>query len=109
MSTKLNLEDRYYISMYSRRLPCTLQLRFAIDDFLEQITITPEEVTQYAIDITKDTMEFTCNDYDYSVEYTEFPEPVTDAINTYIGMYDHDKNKENVLLQRTFKFLKKVL
>ena len=109
MSKKLNLEDRYYISMYSRRLPCTLQLRFAIDDFLEQITITADEVAQYEIDIDKNTMEFKCNNSEYSVEFTEFPEPVLDAINTYIGMYGHEKNKENVLLQRTFTFLKKVL
>lgn len=109
MSIKLNLEDRYYISMYSRRLPCTLQLRFAIDDFLEQITITADEVSQYGVDVDKTNMEFICTDAEYVIEYEEFPVPVVDAINTYIGMYDHEKNNENVLLQRTFKFLKKVI
>lgn len=109
MSKKLNLEDRYYISMYSRRLPCTLELRFAIDNFLDQIAITGEEASEYKVDVDKETNEFKCTDLDYVVEYPEFPQPVINAMNTYIGMYDHEKNADNVLLQRTIEYFKKIL
>ena len=109
MSTKLTLEDRYYISMYARKLDCTLKLRFAIDNFLDQLAITSDEVTKYEVDVDRETMQFLCNDVDYSVEYPEFPEAVIESMNTYIGMYDHDKNKENVLLQRTIAYFKKIV
>jgi hypothetical protein len=109
MSIKLNLEDRYYISMYARKLECTLKLRFAIDNFLDQIAITPEEVKEYGVDVDRETMQFVTNNNDYSVEYEEFPEPVIEAMSGYIGMYDHDKNSDNVLLQRTFEFFRKVI
>jgi len=109
MTKKLTLEDRYYISMYARKLECTLKLRFAIDNFLDQIAISADEVKEFEVDVDRNTMQFTCNDSDYSVEYSEFPEPVIEAMSGYMGMYDHDKNKDNVLLQRTFEFYKKIV
>jgi hypothetical protein len=109
MSKKLTLEDRYYVSMYARKLECTLKLRFAIDNFLDQIAITQDEIAKYKVDVDRTTMQFNCNDSDYSVEYDEFPEAVIEAMSSYIGMYDHDKNKENLLLQRTFEFYKKIV
>lgn len=109
MSKKLTLEDRYYISMYSRKLECTLKLRFAIDNFLDQIAITSDEMDKYDITINKETMQFESNDESYSVEYEEFPQEVLESMGNYISMYDHEKNKENLLLKRTMEYFRKVL
>lgn len=109
MSKSLNLEERYYISMYARKLECTLKLRFAIDNFLDQIAITSEEVDKYGVDVNRDNMQFVCNDENYTVEYSEFPESVTEAMKNYIAMYDHEKNKENLLLKRTMEYFKKII
>lgn len=109
MSIKLTLEERYYISMYSRKLECTLKLRFAIDNFLDQIAITSEEVDKYAVSTNKETMQFECNDESYVVEYSEFPQEVLDSMANYIAMYDHEKNQDNLLLKRTMEYFKKVI
>lgn len=109
MSKSLTLEDRYYISMYARKLECTLKLRFAIDNFLDQIAITNDEVEKYAVDVDRQTMQFVCNDDNYKVEYSEFPESVIEAMQNYIAMYDHEKNKENLLLKRTMEYFKKII
>ena len=109
MSTKLNLEDRYYISMYSRRLPSTLKLRFAIDAFLKQIEITPEEIKTYGVTINPKTLQFSCNNDSYEVEYEEFHSDVLSSMKDYIELLDHEKNNENEMLQRTFTFFRKIL
>lgn len=107
MAKKLTLEDRYYISMYSRKLPCTLQLRFAIDAFLDQIEISPEEVKAREVKIS--TMKFKCNDPKSTTEYEEFPEPVIEAMKSYIEVLDYDKNKDNVFVHRTFDYFRKII
>jgi len=109
MSKKLTLEDRYYISMYSRRLPCSIPLRFSIDKFLNQIEITPEEFKIYNVDIDPSTMSFKCNDSDYEVEYEEFPPEVIVSMKNFIADYDHDKNKDNNMIQKTFDYFRKVI
>ena len=109
MSKKLTLEDRYYISMYSRRLPCTLPLRFAIDKFFNQIDINPEEFKKYEVKIDPKTLEFSCDDENYTVEYEEFPPAVIEAMKKYIKMLDHEKNKENKMLQKTFTYFQKII
>lgn len=109
MSKKLSLQDRYYISMYSRRLQSTLKLRFAIDAFLQQIEFTREETEKYEIGVDPTTFEFRCNDSNYVVDYNEFPIDVVNAIKHYISLYDHEENKDNVLLHKTLEYLKKVI
>lgn len=109
MSVKLNLEDRYYISMYSRRLPCTLKLRFAIDAFLQQIEITESEMRENGVSIDSKTMQLTCSNPDYVVEYTEFHKDIVDSIKNYIKLLDHEKNADNELLQKTLKYFKKIV
>lgn len=109
MSVKLNLEDRYYISMYSRKLPCTIMLRFAIDKFLDQIEINSEEMSKYDVKIDPSTLTFQCNDPDYVVEYESFPENLITSVKLYIKNYDHESNKNSVMLQKSFKYLKKLL
>jgi hypothetical protein len=109
MSKKLTLQDRYYISMYSRRLQSTLKLRFAIDAFLQQLEITREETEKYEVGVDPVSYEFKCNNDTYTVEYTDFPSEVIEAINSYISLYDHEQNKDNALLHKTLEYLKKVI
>lgn len=109
MSKKLTLEDRYYISMYSRKLPCTVHLRFNIDTFLDQIEITPEEAEKYNVTVDVDASVFECSDDNYTVEYERFPPAVVDAMKRYINLLDQEDNKENILLQRIFTYFKKVI
>lgn len=109
MSVKLNLDERYYISMYSRRLPCTLRLRFAIDAFLQQIEITETEMKEHGVSIDPKTMQFTCRDMDYMVEYADFHKDIIDSIKNYIKLLDHEKNADNELLQKTLTYFKKIV
>ena len=108
MSKKLTLEDRYYISMYSRRLPCTIALRYQIDKFFDQIEITSDEIKQYEVKIDENLM-FTCNDENYTVEYEEFPEEVIKSMKAFIVLFDHEKNKNNEMVQRSFTYFKQVM
>lgn len=109
MSIQLSLEDRYYLSMYTRRLPCTLKLRFAVDAFLESIDIKSDEATKYEVSINQETYQFKCNDSNYKVVYDDFPIEVTDAMRSYIRLYDHEQNINNVLLHNTIDSFKKVI
>jgi len=108
MATKLTLEDRYYISMYSRRLPCTIALRYKIDQFFDQIEITSEEIKKFDIKIDEN-LKFTCNDEKYTVEYEEFPEEVLKAMKAFIVLFDHEKNKNNEMIQRSFSYFKQII
>jgi hypothetical protein len=109
MSKKLTLQDRYYISMYSRRLQSTLKLRFAIDAFLQQIEFTHEETEKYEIGVDSNSYEFKCNNDSYTVKYDDFPSEVIEAIKNYISLYEHEQNKDNALLHKTLEYLKKVI
>ncbi len=109
MSKKLTLKDRFYLSMYTRRLPCTLQLRCAVDGFFKQIEITPEEFKNHKIKIVPGTMDFECSDEEYTVEYDEFPQPVLDAMQGYINATDIEKNKDNELVKKTNDCFRKIL
>jgi len=109
MSKKLTLKDRHFISMYSRRLVCTMKLRNVIDKFFAQIEPTPEEFKKFNIVIDPKTFEFSCNDDEYTVEYEEFSPVVLDAMKSYIEMFDAEKAKKNDMLQRTFSYFRKLL
>lgn len=109
MTKKLTLEDRYYISLYSRRLTCTIALRYKIDEFFNQIEITPEEMKTYGVRIDDKTMEFKCNDNTYTVEYEKFSDEVIASMKEFISMFDHEKHKTNEMLQRAFKYFRKIM
>lgn len=109
MGIKLNLEDRHFISMYARRLICTMKLRSVIDKFFAQIEITPEEFKNYGVSIDPKTLDFSCKNTDYTVEYTDLSPIVIDSMKTYMSMFDHDKVKDNEMLQKTFKYFRKLM
>lgn len=104
---KLTLEERFNLSRYSRKLPCTLALRMAINDFLAQIEITGDELKQYNVTIGQNT--FDCNDPDYSVSYESFPAPVVESMRRYVKVVDNEKNSDNVMLQKIIETFKKVV
>ncbi len=103
----LTLEDRYYLSMYSRRLQCTLELRFAIDAFLQQIQITEAEIGTYGIKIDVDNKTFSCNDPSYTVEYANIPASITTAMGEYVNAVENSK-QTNELILRTAEYFRKL-
>jgi len=109
MSKKLTLNDRHSIGMYTRRIPCTLAIRGVIDKFFAQIEITPEEFKKYNVKIDPETLEFQCENDEYTVEYKEFPKEILEGMKAYIHMFDHEKAKDNKMLQRSFKYFRKIL
>lgn len=109
MSKKLTLEERYYISMYSRKLPCTVSLRFTIDQFHQQIEITPDEVEKFEVSIDPANGKFICNDTAYTVEYEKFPTQVVGAMKRYVNLLNDSKNEDNVLLQNILKYFSKII
>lgn len=109
MSIKLTLEDRHFISMYARRLICTMKLRSVIDKFFAQIEITPEEFKTHGIAIDHKTLEFSCKDGEYTVEYNDLSPVVIESMKEYISMFDHDRAKDNEMLQKTFKYFRKLI
>ena len=109
MTKKLTLEDRHFINMYCRQLTCTLLLRFAIDKFINQIELTPEEIRKFDVKIDITDMRFECNDPEYTVDYEEFPPEVIKAIENYIKYLDNDKNSKNEMLQKSFKYFRKII
>ena len=104
---KLTLEDRFNLSRYTRKLPCTLPLRLSINDFLSQIEITSDELKKYNVTISPTLL--TRNDSDYIVSYESFPPAVMDAIKRYVKVVDNEKNADNVLLQKMIETFKKIL
>lgn len=106
---KLTLKERYDLRRYSGALICTLSLRYAIDAFQQQLDFTSEEMEQYDIKIDPVTYDFTTNDSDYTVEYSEFPVAVIDSMKSYIKLFDHEATKSNQMLQSTFAIFKKVI
>jgi hypothetical protein len=106
---KLTLTDRYDLGRYSGSLPCTIDLRRAIDPFQAMLAITPEEWKEFNVSIDPTTFELTCLDDTYTVEYKEFPAPVIAAMKSYIEQFDHDATKNNVMLQSTFEAFRKII
>ena len=109
MTKKLTLDERHHISMYARRLPCTVALRFKIDQFFNTLEITSEELKKYDVTIDPKTMEFSCNDSEYTVEYEDFDPVIIDSLESFIVMFNHEKHKNNEMLQRAFKYFKKII
>ena len=105
----LTLEDRYYVNLFTRKLPCTLNLRFALDSFLNMIDFTEEEIKKYAIRIVPQQSKFECNDEKVTFEYKDVPEEVTEAVREFVISMDTEENDKNMFIKDMVKYLKKVL
>ena len=105
----LTLEDRYYVYLFTRKLPCTLKLRFALDSFLNMIDFTEEEIKKYAIRIVPQQSKFECNDEKVTFEYKDVPEEVTEAVREFVISMDTEENDKNMFIKDMVKYLKKVL
>jgi hypothetical protein len=105
----LTLEDRYYVNLFTRKLPCTLKLRFALDSFLNMIDFTEEEIKKYAIRIVPQQSKFECNDEKVTFEYKDVPEEVTEAVREFVISMDTEENDKNMFIKDMVKYLKKVL
>lgn len=105
----LTLEDRYYVNLFTRKLPCTLKLRFALDAFLNMIDFTEEEIKKYAIRIVPQQSKFECNDEKVTFEYKDVPEEVTEAVREFVVSMDTEENDKNMFIKDMVKYLKKVL
>ena len=105
----LTLEDRYYVNLFTRKLPCTLKLRFALDSFLNMIDFTEDEIKKYAIRITPQQSKFECNDDKVTFEYKDVPEEVTEAVREFVTSMDTEENDKNLFIKDMIKYLKKVL
>lgn len=105
----LTLEDRYYVNLFTRKLPCTLKLRFALDSFLNMIDFTEEEIKKYAIRIVPQQSKFECNDEKVTFEYKDVPEEVTEAVREFVVSMDTEENDKNMFIKDMVKYLKKVL
>lgn len=105
----LTLEDRYYVNLFTRKLPCTLKLRFALDSFLNMIDFTEEEIKKYAIRIVPQQSKFECNDEKVTFEYKDVPEEVTEAVREFVVSMDTEENDKNLFIKDMVKYLKKVL
>jgi hypothetical protein len=105
----LTLEERYYVNLFTRKLPCTLKLRFALDSFLNMIDFTEEEIKKYAIRIVPSQSKFECNDDKVTFEYKDVPEEVTESVREFVTSMDVEENDKNVFIKDMVKYLKKVL
>ena len=105
----LTLEERYYVNLFTRKLPCTLKLRFALDSFLNMIDFTEEEIKKYAIRIVPSQSKFECNDDKVTFEYKDVPEEVTESVKEFVTSMDVEENDNNVFIKDMVKYLKKVL
>ncbi len=105
----LTLEERYYVNLFTRKLPCTLKLRFALDSFLNMIDFTEDEIKKYAIRIVPSQSKFECNDDKVTFEYKDVPEEVTESVREFVTSMDVEENDKNVFIKDMVKYLKKVL
>jgi hypothetical protein len=108
--TKLTLDDRSYLSIYSRQLPCTLKLWYAINAFTKQIDITKQEIADNGITFDPSTgIVIPEAAKDLTTEFESFPQPVIDAMKDYLDVMDNEDNKKNVMIQKTFSYFRKII
>ena len=109
MAFTLTIKQRYELIHHVGRLPSTLSFRFAFDAFQKLVEFTPEEMQQYQIKVNPETYEIECNNADYVVEYTVFPEGVVKAMREWTERYDVDEMKNNGLVQDALTIFKTIL
>lgn len=105
----LTIRERFDLIKYTHRLPCTLKLRLAVDEFFNSLEITDEESSKYGIEVNPATFELVCNDDNYTVVYDSFSENMISALKDYVTGFDTEENKENTTLQKAFVIFKKVI
>jgi len=105
----LTLAQRYDLSRYVRRLPCKLELRFAVATFTEMLEFTPTEIQTYDIKIEDVTFNLLCNDDSYIKEIGPIPEIIKKEMGIYIDALDTEENKTNGLLLKTFEAFRIIL
>lgn len=109
MSFNLTISERYELMHHIARLPCTISLRYSIDEFNKLIDFTDDEINSKQITINKTTFDIDSNDSEYVVSYDKFPSGIVDAINKFILQYDIEETKQNSFVQNTLKLFKKVV
>ena len=109
MSTKLTLEQRYNLLMYTQLLHSKLNLYLSWKDFKSQLDFTSDERSKYDISIDENTHQFKCNDTSYTVEYPAFPPIILKEMKHYIDAFDTDKNSDNALAQKTINVFKTIV
>lgn len=105
----LTIRERFDLIKYTHRLPCTLKLRLAVDEFFNSLEITEEESTKYGINVNPATYEVSCNDENYVVVYEKFSDNMISALKDYVTGFDTEENKENTTLQKAFVIFKRVI
>lgn len=110
-SFTLTIKERYELMHYVARLPCTVGLRYAIDDFNKLIDFTEVEIKSKKITIDKSSFELSSNDdsYTITINVCEFPAGVANAIKTFVAMYDVDQMKDDEHVQQCLALFKKVI
>lgn len=109
MAFQLSIKERYDLMHSIARMPCTVALRFAVDEFNSIVDFTSQELVDKAITIDKTTFDITSNDDAYTITVEALPSGVVSAIKTFIKMYDTDDMKGNAFVQDTLKLYKKVV
>lgn len=104
----LTIRERFELIKYTHRLPSTLKLRLAVDEFFNMLEITDEEATKFQIKVDPATFELSCNDESYVTVFDKLPEDALTAIKNYIYSFDTEENKENPVLQKALVIFKKV-
>lgn len=105
----LTVRERFDLIKYTHRLPCTLKLRLAVDEFFNSIEITDDESAKFGISVNPATFELVCNDENYIVVYETFSADIITALKNYINDFDTEENKENTTLQKALVIFKKVV
>ena len=109
MAFQLSVKERYDLMHNIARMPCTVALRFSVDEFNSLIDFTEQELTEQAITIDKMTYEITSRDPGYTITVESLPKGVVSAIKTFIKMYDTPDMAGNAFVQDTLKLYKKVI
>lgn len=109
MAFQLTIKERYDLMHNIARMPCTVALRFAVDEFNSIVDFTEQELREKAITIDKTTYDITSNDDSYEITVDSLPQGVVSAIKVFIKMYDTDDMKTNAMVQDTLKLYKKVI
>lgn len=102
---KLTLKERYFLSMYARMLPSSIALRMEIEPFLNDVQLTVDEITKYAVSGYNEK-EFTCTDYGYKKEITVIPDAVVKSMKHFV---DSVKEGEDDINDRIVKYFKLIV
>jgi len=109
MSIKLTIAERFDLLHHVARLPSTIALRFAIDEFQSLVDFDEGEKKEFGIVVDKNTFAIKSNDEDYTKEFTSFPPAVLTSMSVFIVKYDVDEMKNNEFVQDTLTLFKRIV